>query len=86
MSHSYRNFFLVRLNRVFMEISIVARLLGEALVYSRVLEVGVAGFSFGVGKDNVECRLYGRTEMQLPLSDKLEALCARPATGAGARC
>ena len=86
MSHLYQNFFLVWLNRVFMEMSIMARLLGEALVYSRVLEVGVAGFSVGVGKGNVKCRLYGRTEMQLPLSDKLEALCARPASGAGARC
>ena len=65
----------------------MARLLSEARVYSRALEVGVTvGFAVGVGKGNVECRLYGRTEKQLPLSDKLEALCARPATGAGARC
>ena len=64
----------------------MARLLGEALVYSRVLEVGVAGFCVGVGKGNVECRLYGRTEMQLPLSDKLEAHCTRPATGARDQC
>ena len=70
-----------------METSIVARLLGEARVYSRLLDIGVAvGFVVGVGKGNVECRLYGRTEMQLSLSDKLEALSARPATGAGARC
>ena len=54
----HRNFFLVRLNRVLMEKSIVARLLGEARVYSRVLEVGIAvGFGVGVGKGDVECRL-----------------------------
>ena len=64
----------------------MAHLLGETQVYSRVLEVGVVGFAVGVGKGNVECRLYGRTEMQLPLSHKPEALCARPATGARARC
>ena len=53
-------------------------MLGEARVYSRVLEVVVDGFAVGVGKGNVECRLYGRTEMQLPLSDKPEALSGSP--------
>ena len=86
MNHYTEPLVLVRLKRVFMKRSIVAHLLGEARVYSRFLEVGVVGFAVGVGKGNVECRLYGRTEMQLPLSDKPEALSARPVTGAGARC